>query len=219
MDEADKEVEVRGKENLTGKLEEFTHSPELREIFKVGISNHIEALKKENQPTEDEIPDITKPLEVYSDLDRVVDSSFEGLTLRHFRFTSDSRAHISLARKEDFQKDDFNQESEHTEYEISIIKKTPLSAFGRDPAEVVDSGGYQIEITRKKVKKYSAGGIEFEGEGGFSVRVTEGGNCVGKGTVKHGRTSYESESTYDMGDDFNNQAQALTTQVDKLGIF
>lgn len=222
-EKSDKEAKVDGKENLRSRLENFARSPELQEIFASGIASHIKALKEENQPTEDENPDITEALDELTDLEEKVKLGFGGLVLRHVRSDGSQQAYFSLTSKDDLLKEspsyfDFNEETEKWEYGISIIQRTPLSAFGRSPEEVVESGGFQVEIFRQRVRSHGdTGGIEFKRESGFSVRVAEG-NCIGKGMVSHGRTGYKSERTYEMGD-LNIQAQSLETQIKELNIF
>jgi hypothetical protein len=223
-DKDQKEVESVKKENLAGRLEKFAKSPEFKQVFEEGISDHIRYLEEDNQPSEDETPDISEALEIYKDLENVVSTGFGGLVFRNFRYSANRTAHFSLAKKEDLSKEnptyfDFSEETEKREYEVSVNEIARLSAFGRDPAEVVDSGGFQIRVSRKRVRKLGeVGGIEFKGEQGFSVRVNEGGKCVGKGTVQHGRSNYKSESTYEMSH-LNREAQNLTGQVKNLKVF
>lgn len=209
--------------SVTQRLDRLIKENEaVRELFTKGIESHIENLETQNQSVADEAnpnPEIiatsiarfNRLKEVISD--KLADWKINVITT----LPGHNETILRINKKENISENNpkyFARNEKPFEQVSVVIKKLEKkSGFNQNPADVLESGGYRMEIFMDHVYfDNDKDRPEFQSLAGYTVWFNKNGNVNGKATKFDGRTPYDSRRIHDFGE--VPQAMTITNEID-----
>lgn len=230
---------IRETEPLGKKLENFGRENDaLRVLLGQGLAWFADKIQSENsiplrQRMNDELihPDYEAQLARLNGMREALATGFQGLSFNsHAELQGRDRDFVVLSfspadRVELTPRGGFYYKLEDGPvefFEIAVSKISRKSGFTRDPAHVVMSGGYRIELRKTTVFVHpKLEDVKFRREIGFALYTNAEGKCVGEGLNYTGVLPFTYSEVLELDKDFQlaPKVQALNVAIGDFKVF